>query len=220
MMKLILKQIVKTRKLSLTLALFFIGGSLCYATPATDLATLLDGVHTMQADFTQTVYDNHHKPVQKSYGRMALARPGKFRWEVKKPIPQLIVANDTRLWIYDPDLEQVTIRALHKATGESPAMLLSQQNASIDKDYSVTLKAGKSDEQRFVLAPRNADSMLSSIQMTFINKQLHDMQLDDHLGHTTQIQFSRVSMNTPLAASLFTFKKPANADVIDETKHT
>src|SRR5579862_4041780 len=93
--------------------LFFCMLNAAYAQSAADeLSKQLDAVHSMRASFVQTVYDNKNKPIQQSYGRMALLRPGKFRWEVDKPIPQVIIANQTRLWIYDPDLEQVTIRPL------------------------------------------------------------------------------------------------------------
>ena len=60
---------------------------------SSDLASLLNNIHSMRATFIQTTYDNYNKPIQKSYGRMALQRPGKFRWEVTKPIPQIIIAN-------------------------------------------------------------------------------------------------------------------------------
>ncbi len=68
---------------------------------------------------------------------MALQRPGKFRWEVVKPNAQLIIANGSRLWIYDPDLEQVIIRAFKHATGQTPALLLSDDNATLSKDFNV-----------------------------------------------------------------------------------
>src|SRR5438105_3435289 len=92
-----------------SLIIFFISMSGHADDHSPNLANLLDAVKSMQANFTQTVYDNHGKSVQTSYGRMAIERPGKFRWEVTKPIPQLIIANESRLWIYDPDLQQVTI---------------------------------------------------------------------------------------------------------------
>src|SRR6516162_4318453 len=88
-----------------------------------DLSNQLNAIKTLRANFAQTVYDNKGKAVQRSYGHIALQRPGKFRWEVIKPIPQLIIANSQRLWIYDPDLQQVMIRSLHVAAGETPALL-------------------------------------------------------------------------------------------------
>lgn len=202
----------------MTLVFFSINTS--YAAAAGDLSALLNEVHTMLADFTQTIYDNHGKAIQQSHGNMALSRPGKFRWEIKKPIPQLIIANETRLWIYDPDLEQVTIKALHQATGQSPALLLSQENATLDKDYTITqVQNDSSHAQSFSLIPRDADSMLASVQMEFVNHQLHGMRLEDHLGHITSIQFNDIRTNMSLSSSLFTFKKPPKVDVIDETKH-
>lgn len=191
-----------------------------YAAPAADLAALLNSLHTMRADFTQTILDNKGKVVQKAYGKMALQRPGKFRWEVSRPIPQLIVANATRLWIYDPDLAQVTIRQLHQAAGESPAVLLSHENASIEKDYTVTRVEDKSTPtwEWFSLAPRGADSMLTKVKMGFENKSLQEMVLVDHLGHTTKIRFQHAQHNVDIPSTLFVFKSPPNVDVIDETK--
>lgn len=192
--------------------------NLVYAQASEDFSKLLNSVRTMQSNFTQTVLDNRGKAVQKSYGRMALERPGKFRWEIVKPIPQTIIANGSKLWVYDPDLEQVTIRALQKATGETPALLLSHENASIENDFAVKELPAKSPEWRwFALTPKKEDSVFASVQMGFVKDQLREMRLEDHLGHTTEIKFENPKTNASLAPSLFTFKPPANVDVIDET---
>lgn len=185
----------------------------------TNLATLLNSIQTMQANFVQTVYDNRNKPILKSFGRMSMERPGKFRWEVTKPIPQLIIANEAKLWIYDPDLQQVTIRSLKKSAGEAPALLLSHVNAAIEKDYAITqLKQNNAAGQWFSLKPKQADSMFQTIKMNFINGQIKEMDLIDHLGHATRIIFNHTQANIKLSPSLFTFKASAKTDVIDETK--
>jgi outer membrane lipoprotein carrier protein len=185
----------------------------------TDLSNTLNAIKTMRANFAQTIYDNRGKAIQHSYGRMALQRPGKFRWDVTKPIPQLIIANTERLWIYDPDLKQVTIRSLKGATGETPALLLSHVNASIEKDFSVqSLPNKKAGLNWFSLKPKRSDDMFSYIEMGFLNKQIHEMRLKDNLGHTTDIQFKNIETNMSLSASLFTFKPSAKVDVIDETR--
>lgn len=192
-----------------------------YAAPsASDLSTLLNSIQTLRANFVQTVFDNRGKAIQHSYGRMALQRPGKFRWEVTKPIAQLIIANAARLWIYDPDLQQVTIRSLSGATGETPALLLSHVNTTIDSDYSVQTLSRKSPLNWFSLKPKKPDDMFSSIEMGFLNKQIHEMRLKDNLGHTTDIQFKNIESNVTLSASLFTFKPSGKVDVIDETHKT
>lgn len=185
---------------------------------SSELESLLSNIHTMQANFNQTVYDNRGKAVQKSYGTMAIDRPGKFRWQVTKPIPQLIVANQSRLWIYDPDLEQVTIRALSHTAGETPALLLSHENMAIAKSFTVSVAPSKTNDRLFTLVPREADSMFASIQLRFVKNQIEEMRLKDHLDHTTSIQFTNIKTNLALSSSLFNFKAPKGADVIDETR--
>ena len=202
--------------LAMTVSVLFVMSAHA-ATPSDDLKSLLNGVKTMQAAFTQTVYDNREKPVETSYGKMSMERPGKFRWEVTKPIPQLIIANQSKLWIYDPDLEQVTIRKLEKATGDTPALLLSHVDAEIDKSYTITTAPTEANIQWFKLVPKNKDSMFEQVKLGFAKQQIQQMRLQDHLGHTTQIKFSNITTNNNLAATLFTFKPPKNTDVIDET---
>jgi len=190
-----------------------------HASPSTDLTALLGAVHSLRADFTQTIFDNRGKAIQKSYGHMALQRPGRFRWEIVKPIPQLIIANPTKLWIFDKDLDQVTIRSLKHAAGETPALLLSHENAIIDNDFSVQdVKKSSAEGRWFLLKPKQADSMFDSIQMGFLHNQIQEMQLKDHLGHTTRIQFTHIEANQTLSPALFIFKPPANVDVINETR--
>lgn len=191
-----------------------------YAANATeDLNRLLASTLTMRADFIQTITDKTAKQLQEAVGTMALQRPGKFRWEVLRPTAQLVVANGQRLWIYDPDLEQVTIRLISKEMGETPALLLSNTEETLAKNFAV--REGEdttAGAQWFVLTPKNKNSMLATIKLGFVNDKLHTMFLEDHLGHTTVIEFTNVSVNTILASSLFKFKAPANVDVIDETQ--
>ncbi len=189
------------------------------ASTASDLASLLNAVKSMSANFTQTIYDNHGKAIQRSYGKMAMQRPGKFRWEVSKPIPQLVIANGTRLWIYDPDLQQVTIRALKKEVGETPALLLSNVNTAVEQDFNVTEQKDAAPGWRwFSLVPKHPDNMFESVQMGFQGNQIAEMQLKDNLGHTTRIQYQNPQFNTNLSASMFNFTPPKNVDVIDESE--
>lgn len=183
------------------------------------LSDRLAKINSMQADFTQIITDRKDKPVQKSVGHMSLQRPGKFRWNVTKPTAQLMVANGSRLWIYDPDLEQVTIHSLSKEIGETPALLLSNTQTTLANDFDVTMKQEKkSGLQWFYLTPKNPNSMLALIKLAFNNNQIREMDLEDHLGHVTEIEFYNILINAKLSASLFNFKPPAHVDIIDETK--
>lgn len=185
---------------------------------AEELSTLLKNMHSMQAQFTQTILDKNGKVIQRNTGHMALQRPNQFRWDVIKPLRQLIVTNGKKVWIYDPELEQVTIRKLVKAAGETPAMLLSDENLSLTKEFSVRPLKNSSSLQWYLLIPKDRGSIISSLKLAFHHQQIAAMHLEDHLGHITQIQFSNVKLNNELNSHLFNFKPPRNIDVINEIK--
>lgn len=190
--------------------------SFAYAGSApAELASLLNGVRTMKADFDQTIYDNHGKAIQHANGHMALERPGKFRWEISHPIPQLVIANQTRLWIYDPDLAQVTERSFKHTTGETPALLLSHTDAVLDKEFDIKELKNAEKVRWFNLVPHNGDNF-AAIQLAFMNRQIYEMRLQDHLGHTTHIRFKNTKINMPISSATFVFKAPAKVDVIHE----
>jgi outer membrane lipoprotein carrier protein len=203
--------------LYLTILMTFIFPRAFAADSAAELTGLLGAIKTMRASFIQTIFDNYGKPVQKSKGTMALERPGKFRWEVSQPMPQTIIANSQKLWVYDPDLQQVTIRNLKSEAGEAPALLLSHQNSDLQKDYSIEVITSKDSLQWFLLKPKKNDNMFESVKMAFANKQLKEMVLQDQIGHSTRVQFQKIQMNSALPASLFIFKAPSGTDVIDES---
>lgn len=183
-----------------------------YAAPSDDLIQLLNNIHTMQATFNQTVLDTKGKILNRATGKMSLQRPGQFRWDVMQPNRQLIVTNGQKIWIYDVDLEQVTVRYLGHEAGEAPALLLSNSNSTLANDFQIRVA-----NDAYVLTPKDKSSMFETITLRFANQTIHEMQLADHLGHVTHIQFNQVVMNRNLSASLFNFKAPAHVDVIDET---
>lgn len=201
-----------------TIIIFFNTLHFSYAATSTVLVSLLNEIHSMRASFVQTTY-NHNKPVQNSYGRMALQRPGKFRWDVNKPMPQIIIANQNKLWIYDPDLAQVTVRSLNRTAGEAPALLLSHTNLSLEKEFNIRQETNQSKGLTwFTLTPKNSDSSFAKIQLGFSQKQIKEMHLQDNLGHTTRIQFQNIQTNIALNSSLFIIKAGKNVDVIND-KH-
>lgn len=212
---------MKKSLLILILTLLFCATSFAQTASET-LTNLLLNIHTMQADFTQTIQDKDAKSIQRSQGRMALERPGKFRWEVLSPVKQLIIANKSRLWIYDPDLEQVVVRSFHRAAGQTPALLLSDTNLALGKDFNVTLMHNPSQiagTQLFLLTPKNTNDPLEKIILTFHGKQIYQMQLADRLDHVTIITFRQVKQGIAFSAGTFVFKPPPQVDVIDETNN-
>lgn len=191
---------------------------LANATPSEELTNTLKSIRTMQSAFTQTIFDNHESAVQQSFGQMALERPGKFRWQIAKPFPQLIIANGSKLWIYDKDLAQVVVRKLNQNASNTPALLLSNVDGVLDKTYVISTLPNKEGLKWFLLTPRDKNNMFTAIRIGFAGNQIQKMRMQDHLGHSTLIEFKQAKVNSSLSANLFTFNAPASVDIIDETK--
>lgn len=194
---------------------FLLLSSSVYAGGVDALKTFIGDTRTAKAVFSQTVLDQNGRLRQKSEGTLAFSRPGKFRWVYQKPYEQLIVGDGSRLWIYDADLEQVTVRKLGDALGSSPAALLAGSN-DIEKHF--TLKdAGSSEGLQWLEArPRSKESSFETVRMGFAGNTLAAMELRDSFGQTTLLKFSGMVKNPAVNASEFKFTPPKNADVITE----
>lgn len=188
--------------------------TLAAPTASDALQQMLASMHSLRANFIQTVTNHHGQILQQANGYVLIDRPGKFRWEVKQPVAQIIVAVKQKLWIYDPDLEQVTLRSLEQAAGTTPALLLSDNNPNLLRQF----KINQVDSQRFMLFPKDENSLLASITLTFVHGTLNQMLLKDHLGHVTHIQFEQVVLNQKIDSSNFQLSLSKNVDVIDASR--
>ncbi len=168
-----------------------------------------------RATFTQKVFDNKGKTIQSSSGVLAFYRPGKFRWEYQKPYQQLIVGDGERLWVYDSELSQVTVKKLEGALGRSPAALLAGSN-EIETFYNLDAKGTKGGLDWLEAFPKTDDTMFSKVRMGFKGNSLEVMELYDHLGQVTEIRFNRIERNPKLPADSFSFTPPKGADVLDD----
>lgn len=179
------------------------------------LNQFMTGTHTAKGDFTQRIHDRNGKVTQESSGTLAFSRPGKFRWTYVKPYSQLIVGDGTRVWVYDEDLQQVTVRKLDQALGSTPAALLAGSN---DAMKAFKLKdEGVRDGLEWVLAtPRDAESSFQRIRMGFGAEGLAAMELTDSFGQTTLLRIVDMQRNPKLDAGLFKFTPPKGADLIGE----
>ena len=168
-----------------------------------------------EADFSQAVADKTGRVTQQASGRMAFARPGKFRWDYTAPYEQVIVGDGVKLWLYDADLEQVTVKSLGDVIAGTPAALLAGDN-SIEK-YFTLKNAGEAGGLEWLEAtPKNKDTSFERIRMGFKGDVLVQMELDDFFGQRTTLKLSRFVRNPTIAPSRFTFTPPKGADVIDE----
>jgi len=166
-----------------------------------------------RADFSQKMLGKEGEAAQASSGKLVFSRPGKFRWEYRKPYEQLIVGDGEKLWVYDKDLNQVTVKKLRGALGSSPAELLAGSN-EIEDHYNLDAKGVKGGLDWLDAYPTDGDSMFEKVRMGFKGNGLDTMELHDRLGQVTVIRFSKIQRNPKLDASAFSFTPPEGADVL------
>ena len=195
--------------------LFFMLPMAAQATGLESLRAFLNQTTSATAQFAQTVMDKDLKVLQKASGTMQFSRPGKFRWEYRKPYEQSIVGDGARLWIYDKDLNQVTTRPLDRALGASPAALLAGSN-EIEQNYALS-EDGRQEGLEWVEAvPKARDTAFERIRLGFGKNGLESMELRDQFGQVTVIRFSSLVRNPAIPAEVFRFAPPPGADVIRE----
>lgn len=179
------------------------------------LTELLNQAQTINARFSQLTLDGSGTQLQETAGQLALKRPGLFRWHTDAPMEQLLVSNGEKVWLYDPDLQQVTIQTLDQRLTHTPALLLSGDVSKIRENFEISHNEG-GNVVDFILKPKSKDTLFDSLRLSFRNKVLNDMQLIDSIGQRTNILFLNVKMNEPQDDAQFTFQIPAGADVIQE----
>jgi outer membrane lipoprotein carrier protein len=170
---------------------------------------------TAKARFAQMVLDKNLKMLQQATGTMQFSRPGKFRWEYDKPYEQTIVGDGSRLWIYDKDLNQVTVRKLDSALGASPAALLAGSNA-IEQSYALANLGTQEGLEWLEAVPKTRDTAFERIRLGFSGAGLQAMELRDQFGQVTVIRFADLERNPRLPPESFRFTPPKGADVISE----
>lgn len=180
------------------------------------LKEFIASTRSAQANFSQVVLDQGGKRIQSASGVMQFVRPGKFRWTYQKPYEQLIVGDGAKFWLYDVDLNQVTVKKLDAALGSSPAALLSGSN-EIERGFALK-ESGTQDGLDWLQAtPKAQDSSFNSILMAFnAQAELVVMELNDQFGHKTVLRFSGLKRNPQLSPQLFKFEPPKGADVLSE----
>ncbi|MGK9067301.1 outer membrane lipoprotein chaperone LolA [Stutzerimonas chloritidismutans] len=179
------------------------------------LTELLQKAETLTGRFSQLSLDGSGTQLQETSGEMALKRPGQFRWHTDEPMEQLLVSDGKKVWLYDPDLEQVTIQTLDQRLTHTPALLLSGDVSAISENFDVSHKeaGGVVD---FTLTPKAKDTLFDNLRLSFRDGVINDMQLVDGVGQRTNILFQGVELNAPIKADQFKFEIPEGTDVITE----
>lgn len=175
----------------------------------------LQGLQSLQAQFKQTLTDRNGQIVEEASGTLAIRRPDRFRWDYRQPNEQLIVADGARIWLYDADLEQVTVRKLDDTLSATPAMLLSGQG-NLQDNFKVTQTSQEGGTLWVRMEPKRDDTDFKWVRLGFAGDTLKFMELADKLGQTTHLEFAQLERNPPIDPSRFTFTVPPGADVIGD----
>lgn len=198
------------------LTLFLAASSAANAdSPLDRLIRSIENNKTLQADFSQVSVDEMGSARQKASGVLYLQKPGKFRWDYNKPYKQQVITANGKVWFYDVDLEQVTVKRMDKAIGSTPALLLTGQ-VSIKENFTLE-NQGEEDGITWVkLLPKGEENTFKYVTIGLQDGLLSGMELADNFGQLTRIYFSNVKSGGSLDPALFEFTAPKGVDVFED----
>lgn len=191
------------------------------ATTAHAVANLkqqLSVIDRFSANFVQLTLDGSGKTLQRVEGFMQVAKPGKLRWKTEGVYEQLVISDGKSLWVFDADLEQVSIKNMENRLSETPALLLGGDVSAIGEDFIIT-QAERENAIRFILQPKDTSQLFDSLELAFsqldAQQSLMQMVIRDASGQVTDIRFENVQNNPEFDQGIFTFEIPEGVDVID-----
>ncbi len=204
----------KTRGL---VALCFLFSVLLAPAGASPLAVqrYFQDLDSLQADFEQTVFDDKANIVQTSSGQMSMKKPGRFRWDYRQPFQQVIVADGERIWLYDSELEQVSVRKLDQALSATPLALLSGA-APIENAFVIKQLPPEGNIKWYQLDPKQEQSEFKRLRVAFLDEVLYMIELEDVFNRRTRLQFRNPRRNVPIDPTLLRFKPPPGVDVVGD----
>ena len=177
------------------------------------------GLQSVSADFSQQTVNANGDPGRSADGTLQLAAPRLFRWQVTRPYHQLIVADGARVWVYDPDLQQVTVRKQSSAEAHSPLNVLTDLKL-LDTQFIVSEAGTRAGQAWLRLVPRTRDAEFKDAELGFADGRLRTMLFEDQLGDRTSVRFSHWQRNVKLPPGTFRFTPPAGVDVIGDAPST
>lgn len=173
------------------------------------------GLQTASAAFQQVVTGPNGEKVQTAQGRLQMKSPNRFRWEYSKPDVQLIVADGRKIWVYEPDLKQVTVKPQDALNQDSPLSVLSSP-AALDRFYTASELPEKQGLRWLQLLPKRPDSSpFDKAWLGFDGNGLRSMRLFDNLGQVSEFTFGTWTRNAAIGEERFRFTVPKNADIVE-----
>lgn len=178
-----------------------------------DLVQRLDNIQRLQGEFTQTLFSEDQEILQSSQGTYAVDRAGRYRWDTQSPFKQLLIGDEQQLYLFDEDLEQLTIRTVSEQDKQTPLSLLSGDLSKLEDQYAVE----RNSRDSFELKPKGSwGANLKQFELKFIGPVLTSITLFDGLAQKTVIEFKNSELNPHFNDSLFKFKPPEGTDIVDE----
>lgn len=194
---------------------------LCVALPAgadgrAQLDQFLAKVKFFHARFEQQLFDEYGEPLETSRGEVDIVRPGRFNWSYEQPYRQRIVSDGKTLWVYDADLEQVTINDVDLGSKDSPGRLLGDE-VDVDASFTVVALPAKDGIEWLKLTPKASEQQFNEIELGLRDGTVVAMRLKDNLGQTTAIDFSDIDRKAEIDPAIFRFEPPQGVDIIRGT---
>lgn len=187
-----------------------------WGAPPSPVQRYFQDLRSLRADFIQRVFDERSQLLQSSSGQMLMQRPGKFRWDYRTPAEQIIVADGQRLWAYDVDLAQVTVRKLDQALSSTPLALLSGA-APIEESFTVGVARAQDGLTWHELTPKQPQPEFRLLRIAFKGDALVSLELEDSFGQRTRLDFQTLERNPTLEPALLQFTPPPGVDVVGDT---
>ncbi len=179
------------------------------------LRQFLGAMQDLRAEFRQEIIGSEQELVEQAAGTVVLSKPGRFRWDYREPYERVIVADGERVWLYEADLEQVTVRRLAVGLGDTPAALLTGNEEALAQFEFLGARVQEGIEW-LQLAPRSVEADFSTVDLGFAGDELQRIEFVDRLGQRTRISLSAIDRSPRLTDADFRFDIPDGVDVIDE----
>ena len=203
------------RLVAMLLIVVSMGASAAEAPSAADsLRRFFNDVRSYTARFQQVSIDESKQPIQESTGRLWLERPNKFRWNYDKPRQQ-IVGDGERVWVYDEELQQISVRSMATGLADTPALLLAGKGR-IDDAFTIKSQNEDTGVAWAELIPKRKDSGFETLRLGFEQGKIRVIEMVDGLGHTTRYTLRNGEENTKIDPARFSFVPPKGVDVVGE----
>ncbi len=202
--------------LTLTAALLgngFLSTGFAQTATVPNLQNYLRQLRQYRARFAQAVYDEEWRFLEGGRGWVYLQKPGRFRWQYETPHQQLIVANGSEVFSFDPDLNQVVVRPLAETVKGAPLALLTQNDGDFTADFTVGDLMEAEGMYWYPLQPKR-EQAISRLWLGFANGDLAGIEIEDQFKQRTRFRFAEIDSNPALDPQLFRFTPPAGAEVI------